>query len=422
MNMTKKTISLLFNKNMMLVLVFGFASGLPLGLSGATLQTWYKVDGVSIVTIGLLALVGQPYVYKFIWAPLMDTLVLPFGGRRRGWLFVTQLGIIATLLAMACFSPHRTPGLMALLALGLAFFSASQDIVIDAYRTELLTSKERGTGAAMYVTGYRVAMLVSGGLALVLADVFGFALTFVVMAGLMGIGCIATLFSKEPTVYEKPSLNFQAAVIDPFKEFLSRPAAWLLLLLIIYYKLGDAFAGALTNVFLLDLGFSLKEIGITNKTVGLLATLIGAFIGGILLSRIRLFTALIWFGALQAVSNLLYMLLANAGLNHVMMVSTIFLENLCGGMGTAAFLTFIMSLCDLRYTATQFALLTALSAIGRVYITPVAGIMVKNLGWSEFYFWTFVISLPCLALIWYLQKPIEATGKINQSELPEPIV
>lgn len=415
--MPKKTISLIFNKKMMLILAFGFASGLPLGLSGATLQTWYKVEGVSIVTIGLLALVGQPYVYKFIWAPLMDNVLLPWGGRRRGWMIITQFGIMGTLLLMACLSPALMPGWMALLALCLAFFSASQDIVIDAYRTELLSPEERGTGAAMYVTGYRIAMLVSGGLALILADVFGFGVTFAIMALLMGLGCIATLLSEEPKIYDQPAPNFRTAVIEPFKEFLSRPAAWLLLVLIVYYKLGDAFAGSLTNVFLLDLGFSLKEIGLTNKTVGLVATLAGAFVGGVLLSRIRLFKALFWFGVLQAVSNLVYMGLAEIGLNHSMMVSAIFLENFCGGMGTAAFLAFIMSLCDLRYTATQFALLTALSAIGRVYITPVAGWMVERMGWSQFFFWTFLIAMPCLLLIWLLQRPIDAAGKIKHPEM-----
>ena len=410
----KKIKSLIYNKDMIIVLGLAFASGIPLGLTGATLQAWFAVENVSVATIGLLALIGQPYVYKFVWAPLMDAVVLPFGGRRRGWLFVTQWGIAGTLALMALLSPSQSPGKLALIALVLAFLSASQDIVVDAYRTEILKPEARGTGSAMHVTGYRIAMLVSGGIALIMADSIGFKTTYLIMAGIMILASIVTLFAKEPEMYQTKIPKFHEAVIEPFKEFLTRKYAWWLLFLIVYYKLGDAFAGALTSAFLIDLGFSLKTIGFSFKTTGLIATLVGAFVGGIILTKMRLYVALFWFGVLQAASNLMYLWLALSGTNHFVMLSTIFVENLCGSMGTAAFLALLMSLCDKRYTATQFALFTAASAVGRVYVTPLAGYIVEATGWAQFYVWTFIISLPGLVLLAFLKKPI-----INASEIKE---
>lgn len=416
----KDKLLFLLSKRMLIVMVLGFASGLPLGLTASCLQAWYTIEGVDIVTIGFLGLVGQPYVYKFIWSPVMDKYA-PKGGRRRGWIIVCQIALIITLLTMATFKPSQMPLMLGLVALTCAFLSASQDIAIDAYRTEILKPNELGAGAAMFVGGYRIAMLVSGGLALVMANYIGFQLTYVVMAGCVAFTLFITLFADEPNHYGEAPPNFLSACIEPFKEFLSRKYAFSLLALVVLYKMGDAFAGTLTTAFLLrGVGFDLIDVGLFNKTVGLAATLVGVFAGGIMMSRIGLFRSLLWFGIIQAITNLAYLLLTLVGTNYVLMGTSIFLENLGGGLGTAAFLAFIMSLCDARYTATQFALLSALSAIGRVFVGPAAGILVDKVGWTEFFVWTLLISVPGIILLLWLKDTInesEAKAKTEKAEL-----
>ncbi len=398
---------LLLQKRMMLVLLLGFASGLPLGLSGTALQAWYAMDGVDVVTIGFLALVGQPYVYKFIWAPFMDKWRVPYLGRRRGWMLVTQIALIGVLCLMAMSNPSSDPYTLAFFALCLAFLSATQDIAIDAYRTELLRPEERGMGTSMAVTGYRIAMLVSGGLTLIVADYAGFSFTYFLMAALMGVGIIATFWAKEPQAYREPPPTFAAACIEPFKEFLTRRNALALLAFIILYKLGDAFASTLTTAFLLKgVGFSLKEVGLINKTGGLISTLFGVFVGGVMMVRLGLFRSLLGFGIIQALTNLLFYALALMGPNYGMLVATVCLENFGGGLGTAAFMALVMSLCNPRYTATQFALISALAAVGRVFVGPAAGIMVENVGWAEFFLWTVVFAAPGLILLIWLRPTI----------------
>lgn len=404
----------IFNADLCLILILGFSAGLPLGLTGTTLQAWYTVENVDIVTIGMLALIGQPYVYKFLWAPFLDRFVLPFGkGRRRGWMLFTQIVLIFLLGIMSQLNPSEYSGLLALTALAVAFFSATQDIAVDAYRTEILKPESRGIGAAMFVTGYRIAMLVSAGFAMVMANFYGFENTYLLMSVLMLIGVAATFLSKEAPIQPnitsenlKP-LSLKSAFVSPLKEFFSRENAIGLILLIILYKLGDAFAGTLTTTFLIrEVGFDLLDVGLTNKTTGLAGSIIGAFVGGFALSRMGLFKALLTFGILQAVSNLGFYLLCFTGPDYPVMVSTVFIENFCGGMGTAAYLALIMSLCDTRYTATQFALLSALSAIGRVFVGPLAGIMVKQYGWADFFVASVILSIPGIMLLFWFKAPI----------------
>ena len=404
----------MFNSNLWLILILGFSAGLPLGLTGTTLQAWYTVENVDIVTIGMLALIGQPYVYKFLWAPFLDRFVLPFGkGRRRGWMLFTQISLIFLLGMMSQLNPSEHSGLLALTALAVALFSATQDIAVDAYRTEVLKPESRGIGAAMFVTGYRIAMLVSAGFAMVMANFYGFENTYLLMGALMLIGVVATFLSKEAPIQQnitsenlKP-LSLKSAFVSPLKEFFSRENAIGLIALIILYKLGDAFAGTLTTTFLIrEVGFDLLDVGLTNKTIGLAGSIIGAFVGGFALSRMGLFKALLTFGILQAVSNLGFYLLCFTGPDYPVMVSTVFVENFCGGMGTAAYLALIMSLCDTRYTATQFALLSALSAIGRVFVGPLAGIMVKQFGWADFFVASVIFSLPGIMLLFWFKAPI----------------
>ncbi|MBN9289135.1 MAG: muropeptide transporter AmpG [Gammaproteobacteria bacterium 39-13] len=400
-------LKVLLQKRMLLVLALGFVSGLPLGLSGTALQAWYAIDGVDVVTIGFLALVGQPYVYKFIWAPFMDKWRVPYLGRRRGWMLITQISLIVVLCLMALSSPQAAPYQLAFLALCLAFLSATQDIAIDAYRTELLTPEERGMGTAMAVSGYRIAMLVSGGLTLIVADYAGFSFTYFLMAALMGIGVFATFWAKEPQQYREPPPTFAAACIEPFKEFLSRRHAIALLAFVVLYKLGDAFASTLTTAFLLKgVGFTLKDVGIINKTGGLVSTLFGVFVGGVLMVRIGLFRSLLGFGIIQALTNILFFVLALMGPNYGMLILTVCLENFGGGLGTAAFMALVMSLCNPRFTATQFALISALAAVGRVFVGPAAGILVENVGWAEFFLWTVLFAIPGLILLIWLRPTI----------------
>lgn len=416
----KGWISYLFQKRMLLILCLGFASGLPLGLSGATLQAWYAYSGSSIVLIGALTLIGQPYVYKYLWAPLIDKWQLPFG-RRKGWMIFSQFALIVILCMMAMLNPRDYPYQLLVVAFALAFLSATQDIAVDAYRTEILTPEERGIGTSMAVSGYRVAMLISGGLSMVLADYYGFQLTYFMMAGLMGICLLITYQAKEPDSYAAAPPSVRAACIGPFKEWFSRPQAVVLLLFIILYKFGDAFAGSLTLTFLLQgVGFSLKTIGASYKTVGFIATLSGVFVGGILMIRLGLYRSLLIFGVLQAITNLCFSWLSTVGADIQLMLASIFLENFAGGMGTASFMALIMGLCNRQYTATQFALLSSLSAVARVYIGPFAGQLVQTVGWYEFFIWTVVFSLPGLILLVFLRKTITKYGKGGMQPDPSP--
>ncbi len=401
------TLKLFTNRRLLIIFLLGFASGLPLLLIGSTLQAWYTEAGINIVTIGALTLIGIPYTWKFVWSPLMDRFVPAFLGRRRGWLLITQVILFLLIGMMAFMQPGLSPMLLAITALIVAFMSASQDIAINAYQTDILLSHERGPGSAMYVGGYRLAMYVTGGLALIMAQFMGWHLTYMLMAGLMFIGILATLLAPEPQYNQKPPNTLGAAVIEPFREFLSRKHAIAILIFIVIYKLSYAFILTMTPTFLLrDLGFSLADVGTVNKIVGISATILGVFIGGSLTARFGIFRALLIFGFLQAFGNLSYMLLAIVGKNYPLMVTAITLENFFAGMETAAFVAFIMSLCDHRFTATQFALLSALAAYGRVFVGPFAGVMIEHIGWASFYFWTFIIALPGLILLYLLRKPI----------------
>ncbi len=386
------------------MLPLGFASGLPLALTAGTLQAWLTVAGLDLRTIGIVTLVGLPYTLKFLWSPLMDRFVPPWLGRRRGWMVATQLGLIAGIAAMAVTGPADAIWALSVLAIAVAFLSASQDIAFDAYRADVLLARERGIGAGISVTGYRIAMLISGAVALILSDHIGWQSTYLLMASLMLIGVATTLLSPEPSSAITPPRTLSEAVWGPIREFFSRSPAVGLLLLIVFYKVGDAFAGTLTTAFLIrGVGFSPTEVGVINKGMGLLATLFGALTGGALMARMGLFRALLLFGLLQAVSNLSFMVLAWTGKSYLVMVSAVAFENLSGGMGTAAFVALLMSLCDHRYTATQFALLSALGALGRVFVGPPSGYLVETVGWVVFFFITFLAALPGLGLLWRLR-------------------
>ena len=414
--------AVLRDRNLAVILLLAFASGLPLALTSGTLQAWMTVEGVDLSTIGIFTLVGIPYTWKFLWAPLMDRFVPPFLGRRRGWLLVTQLALMGGIGGMALLTPRTDLALLAFLAVFVAFASASQDIVFDAYRTDVVTREQRGIAGALTVVGYRTAMLVSGALALVLVAGsawiagIGWRNTYLIMAALMSIGVVATLWGRNPEGAAPHPRSMREAFVEPLKEFFSRNGALALLALLILYKLGDAFAGSLTTAFLLrGAGFSLEDVGYVNKGMGLAATIVGALFGGTLMVKLGLYRSLLYFGILQAVSNLTFMWLAVAGKSYPVMVLAIGFENLTGGMGTAAFVALLMALCDHRFTATQYALLSALAAFGRVYVGPAAGYATDpkymGLGWATFFFLTFVMALPGLLVLAWKRQTIEALDR-----------
>lgn len=389
-------------KRIAAVTLLGFSSGLPLALTGGTLQAWMAVSGIDLKTIGIFALVGMPYTLKFLWSPLMDRFVPPALGRRRGWILTAQIGLVIGISAMALNSPQYAPYLLGILALTVAFTSASQDIAIDAYRTDVLHEKERGAGAAVFVMGYRIAMLVSGALALILSDRIGWQNTYFLMAGVMLIGIISTFLAPEPEHNISPPRSLQEAVFGPLKNYFSKKSAISLLFLIILYKLGDAYAGTLTTAFLLrGVGFSASDVGALNKGLGLVSLILGAMFGGTLMVRLGLFNSLLFFGVLQAISNLSFMVLAWLGKNYGMLIFAVAFENLSGGMGTAAFVALLMAICNQRYSATQYALLSSLAALGRIFVAPTSGFLVESIGWAPFFFVTALAAVPGL---WLLQR------------------
>ncbi|MDC4205571.1 MAG: MFS transporter [Candidatus Manganitrophus sp.] len=399
------------NRRVAVLLLLGFSSGLPLALTFGTLQAWMKDAGVDLATIGAITLVGLPYTVKYLWAPLMDRYTLPFLGRRRGWLVVTQLSLMAAIAFMGSLNPVSQPWLLAVTAVLVSFLSASQDIVVDAYRADVLREEELGAGAAVSVLGYRLGMLSSGAMALILADHLPWATVYRIMAGLMLVGVAAALWGTEPKSGGSPR-SLAEAVALPFKAFFSRDAALVLLLFIILYKLPDAVAGAMTTPFLLDVGFSKTEIGAVNKGFGLVATIFGAVAAGGLIARLGIYRSLWAFGILQAVTNLTYMGVALAGQNKAALILAVGVDNLSGGMGTAAFVAFLMSLTEKRYSATQYALLSSLMAITPKIAGAPTGLLAAGLGWPMFFAASVLGAIPGLAVLWWLMRRGAIGGRV----------
>jgi MFS transporter, PAT family, beta-lactamase induction signal transducer AmpG len=493
--------------------LLGFASGLPLALTGQALQAWLTQDGIDIATIGFLSLVGLPYTFKFLWAPLMDRFDLPLLGRRRGWLVLTQLALAGLLVLLAGTAPSDSMRVFALLAVAVAFVSASQDVVIDAYRTDLLPAAERGLGASLNVMGYRLAMIVSGGLALIWTDPaqsghWSWPEVYRFMAGLMaaaavlsatilprvaapagphpparqdliGFAAVAAAVVLGYVVSDRFAQPVASSLLAPLLEgskleprlqkrwielaalllgiaftlplaawaarrakfqtllgglssYFSQPGAWAFLALIVLYKLGDAFAVSLMTPFLLKaMAYGAAEVGVVNKLLGLWLTIAGALVGGALMLKIGLWRALLVFAVLQAASNLGFWWLAVAGKGALPglllpafdwgfvkldtatpadggLLMVVAIDNLSGGMGTAAFVAFLMSLCNQRFTATQYALLSAFASIGRVWVGPLAGVLAESIGWPTFFIVSTMLALPAVVMVWWLKTTIRA--------------
>jgi MFS transporter, PAT family, beta-lactamase induction signal transducer AmpG len=498
------------------VSLLGFASGLPLALTGQAMQAWLTVDGIDLATIGFLSLVGLPYTFKFLWAPLMDRFELPLLGRRRGWLVLTQLALAAVLLALAASPPKESIRVFALLAVLLAFLSASQDVVVDAYRTDVLPPPERGMGASLGVMGYRLAMILSGGIAFIwtdphqgggwdwpgvyrfmalvmalaavlsalilpklpplaspsapkaaaghdlrgfgavlvavaagvwLTDRFGGAIAQALVAPLLAAGSLPEALQKRwvdlvalllGIAFTLPLAAWAAkkarfdTLLGGLRSYFSQRGAAAFLLFIVLYKLGDAFAGSLMTAFLLkSMAYTSAEVGVVNKVLGLWLTIGGALVGGALMLKLGLWRSLMVFGVLQLVSNLGFWWLAVSGKGVLPgtvlpafdwgfvqlatptpvdggLLMVVAFENLSGGMGTAAFVAFMMSLCNQRFTATQYALLSAFASVGRVWVGPLAGVLARGIGWPAFFIVSTVLAAPALVMLWWLRDSVRA--------------
>lgn len=400
------------DRRMLIIFFLGGASGLPLALTAGTFSIWLARSGIDKTTIGLLSVVALPYTLKFLWAPLIDRIPIPllgtWFGRRRGWALSTQIALMAATIAMAFTEPLSNAGLLAVFALLVAIASASQDVVLDAYRVEILDPPQYGAGAAIFVFGYRLGLLVSGAGALYLADVLPWREVYLIMAGILLVGVATVLIAREPKAPEGwqtgGSLGeaFRRAVVEPFVDFMQR-RLWLAILLFVFlFKLGDALAGVMTGPFLVELGFTNSEIANVSKLYGFIATIVGLAVGGYLIPRFGVVRTLWAGGILQMLSNLLFALQAWIGHDVGMLAVTIGVENFSGGIGTAALVAYLSGLCNLLYTATQYALLSALAATARTVLGAPTGQLAEMLGWVSFFGLTAALALPGLAVLAWL--------------------
>jgi PAT family beta-lactamase induction signal transducer AmpG len=392
---------ILFNKRMLICIFTGFTSGLPLYILVSLLPAWLRSEGVNLKAIGLFALIQLPFTWKFIWAPLFDRYVPPLG-RRRGWLLITQLALMISLPMLGQLHPELDIWTVAYFAGLVAFFSASQDIVLDAYRRELLLDTELGLGNAIHVNAYKIAGLVPGSLSLILADHLPWNSVFAITALFMLPGILMTIFVKEPILSKARPKTLRAAVMDPFQEFISRhgwQSALLVLAFIFLYKLGDSMATALATPFYLDMGFSKTEIGLIAKNAGLWPSVIGGLLGGIWMVKLGINRALWLFGAIQMIAILGFAWLAVVGHDLLWLGIVIGVEALGVGLGTAAFVAYIAKTTHPLYTATQFALFTSLAAVPRTLANAATGYLVEWLGWVTFFLFCFVIAIPGMLLL-----------------------
>jgi MFS transporter, PAT family, beta-lactamase induction signal transducer AmpG len=414
----------IFGQPKMAVLVLlGFSSGLPFYLTSKTLQAWMTVSKVDLATIGFFSLVTLPYSLKFVWAPVMDRYVPPFLGRRRGWVLITQVALLIAIGAMSLHDPQQGLRMLAVNAIAIAFFSASQDISLDAYRTDVLQDREMGAGAAVFVLGYRIAMITTGALAFFLADRMPWQTVYLILASLILIGVATTFIAPEPVLNDAPPKSLAEAVVLPFADFFQRAGmvrALLVLLFIVVYKYSDSLAGSMTTPFLLQAGFSQSEVGAVFLGAGVVATILGVLAGGAVIGKVGINRSLWIFVVVQGLSNLTYYVLSLAEKNHTLMVSAVVIENFGLGLVTAAMTAFLMAMCNKRFTATQFALLSSLMAASRDILVTPAGKIAEGLGWPSFFLITVAMAIPPLLLLpfiapWSRDVPIGAASHTGET-------
>jgi PAT family beta-lactamase induction signal transducer AmpG len=384
---------------MLVALLMGFSCGIPLLLTISVLQAWMKNEGVDLTVIGLMALVGLPYTLKFLWAPVFDRFtILPFG-RRRGWLFVVQIALMVSIIGLGMTDPKNHPWIVALAALFVTFFSASQDIIVDAYRREDIPDEELGFASSLYINGYRLGMLLAGGGGLILADHMPFSMVYTIMAACLIPGVLTTLFAPEPKINNDLPKTMKEAIVEPLSEYFNRSGAIYILIFILLYKIGDSMATTMAMPFYLDLGFSKSIIGTVSKLFGTWATVAGALIGGILTLKLGLYLSLWIFGIFQAISTAGFALLPQFDHSIAALATVIGFENLTSGMGTAAFVAFMAMMTDKRFTATQYALLSSLMGVPRVIASAPTGFAAKHMGWEAFFIFCSLIAIPGLLML-----------------------
>ncbi len=408
---TKDILAVVFSKRMLVTLLMGFSCGLPLPLTDSFLKAWMKSADVDLALIGMMSLVGLPYTLKFLWGPVFDRYTPSFLGRRRGWLLLAQILLMAAIAWLSFADPLHSPVMVVLAALFVTFFSASQDIIVDAYRREDLPDQELGLGSSFYVYGYRIGMLLSSGGGLIMAQSISYPFVFLLMSFCMLPGIITTFWASEPKILFKAPKNIKEAVVDPLIDFFGRQDSLLILAFILLYKIGDTMAGAMTIPFYLEVGFSEIEIGTIVKLFGFWAVIIGSFLGGIFMLRFGIYRSLWIFGFLQAASTAFFAVLFWYGHEIYLLSAVIAFENFSSGMGTAAYIAFMASLTNKKFTATQYALFTSLMGIPRVLMSAPTGYMAKYLGWDYFFIICAVLAIPGMLLLfrfasWY--SPIKS--------------
>ena len=390
------------NRRMLICVFTGFTSGLPLYVLFQLVPGWLRVEGVGLAEIGFFALVQFPYTWKFLWSPVMDRFTLPFLGHRRGWMLVTQVALLVSMAALGFIKPDLNLWTVAYLSAAVAFFSASQDIVLDAYRRELLPDVELGLGNSIHVQAYRLSGLVPGALGLILADYFDWHIVFVIIALFMLVGIVLTLVIKEAIAEPTPPQTMRAAVVDPFRDFIGRSGfgpAMLVLAFLFFYKLGDNMATALQTPFFIDVGFTLTQIGAIAKTAGLIAAIVGGMVGGLIMVKVPINRALWLFGVVQIVSILGFAVLAELGANPWMLGVVVAFEYLGVGLGSAALIAFMARTTNPAFAATQLALFTALASVPRVFANAVTGVIVEQTGWTNFFLLCTLLAVPGMMLL-----------------------
>jgi PAT family beta-lactamase induction signal transducer AmpG len=409
----------LASPKMLVIMVLGAASGFPNQVTESTLWARLKDYGVSNTTIGIFSYVAIPYLLKPLWAPLLDRYPLPLLGRRRGWILVTQLMIAAAILALAVQDPASSLMPIALCALLIVFLSASQDIVIDAYKVDVATPADRGVIVAAANLGYRAAAWIAFALALVVADYFGWRIAFTMLAGVMAALSIATWLAPEPVQRFEPPRTLAESIVTPLRELFGTPNALVFVALVMLFKIGDAMALKFYTPFLMDIGFSKTEIGLLAKAIFTTTAIVGAVLGGIWMVRLGLLRSMLLFGALQAVSNLLYFALAQAGRDFPLMIAATGIDNLAGAMGNVASVALIMALCNVRFGAFQFAILSTFAMLPRYGLGGPAGWLADAAGWDTYYVVSFALGLPGVALVWLLRDRIQELDTRTSTTSPQ---
>jgi PAT family beta-lactamase induction signal transducer AmpG len=409
---------LLASPKMLAILALGAASGFPNQLTESALQAWLKDAGLSNTAIGAMTYVALPYLLKPLWAPLIDRFPLPFLGRRRGWMLAMQLALAAAIALLALQNPAAALAPVSVCAFLIVFFSATQDIAIDAWRTDVSLPSERGPAAAANNLGYRTAAWVAAALALVVADHFGWRAAYLLLAVAMLAFGLASRGAPEPHYRHAPPRTLRESLLAPLRELLESPSAAILIAVVMLFKIGDAFANKLFTPFMMDVGFSKTEIGLIVKALFTVSALGGSILGGVLMVRLGLVRSMLGFGVLAAASNLLYCLLAAAGKSYPIMVLAVVVEHVAGAMGNIALVALIMALCDVRYSAFQYALLSAIALLPRYSLGYPAGWIADHGGWYLYYVTSFAIALPGLAMVWLTRARIDALDQLRAREQP----